>query len=57
MVSACITQNEGSQIKPQIITIQQETVVSACITQNDGSQIKPQINTIQHDRKIEKILV
>ena len=24
VVSACITQNEGSQIKPQIITIQQE---------------------------------
>ena len=24
MVSACITQNDGSQIKPKIITIQQE---------------------------------
>ena len=24
VVSACITQNEGSQIKPQIMTIQQE---------------------------------
>jgi len=24
VISACVTQNEGSQIKPQIITIQQE---------------------------------
>ena len=29
MVSACITQNEGSQIKPQIITIQQEIETSS----------------------------